>query len=176
MPEPIIRPATAADAQGLADIGARTFTETFGSLYRPPDLAAFLSQAHSVERARRDLADPGLAVWLVEAAGGVAGYCKAGPCGLPHPQARPADGELKSLYLLRAHQGRGLGRSLLGTALAWLEREGPRPLWVGVWSENHGAQRLYRRHGFETVGDYRFPVGEARDLELIMRRRQATAD
>jgi len=40
-----------------------------------------------------------------------------------------------------------------------------------VWSENHGAQRLYARHGFEHVGDYDFVVGNIRDHEFILRRR-----
>ena len=40
----------------------------------------------------------------------------------------------------------------LRTALGWLERDGPRTLWIGVWSENYGAQRFYARHGFEIVG------------------------
>ena len=52
----------------------------------------------------------------------------------------------------------------------WLLRDGPRTLWVGVWSENFGAQRFYARHGFERVGTYAFPVGRVRDLEFILRR------
>jgi hypothetical protein len=54
-------------------------------------------------------------------------------------------------------------------ALDWLDRLG-RPLWIGVWSENHGAQRLYGRHGFVKVGEYEFPVGKTRDQEFILRR------
>ena len=55
-------------------------------------------------------------------------------------------------------------------ALAWLERKGPRRVWLGVWSKNHGAQRLYERLGFEKVGEYEFLVGKTRDHEFIMRR------
>ena len=47
---------------------------------------------------------------------------------------------------------------------------GPRTLWIGVWSENYGAQRLYARHGFEIVGEYSFMVGDHADRELITRR------
>ena len=54
--------------------------------------------------------------------------------------------------------------------LAWLERDGQRQLWIGVWSENHGAQRLYARHGFAQVGTYEFVVGQTRDHEFILRR------
>jgi ribosomal protein S18 acetylase RimI-like enzyme len=51
----------------------------------------------------------------------------------------------------------------------WLVKPGRR-LWIGVWSENYGAQRLYGRHGFTKVGEYEFPVGEVRDREFILRR------
>lgn len=98
------------------------------------------------------------------------GHAAAGPCGLPHPEVRPGDGELKRLYLLREHQNGGHGRVLMGAVMAWLLRDGPRPLWLGVWSENLGAQRFYQRYGFQRVGEYLFPVGASRDLEFILRR------
>lgn len=95
----------------------------------------------------------------------------AGPAGLPHPDCSDQDGELKRLYVLADQQGSGLGTRLLETALEWLEREHPyRSLWLGVWSENYGAQRLYQRYGFARVGDYYFTVGSIQDYEFIFRR------
>ena len=170
MTAPTIRRATPEDADALSRIGAQTFTETFGHLYPVEDLAAFLVYAYGLERTRADLADPAKASWLVERDGKVIGYASAGPAGLPHDDLRATDGELYRLYVLAAHQGGGTGRRLLDTVLAWLERDGPRTLWIGVWSLNHGAQRLYGRLGFEKVGDYIFPVGQTKDEEFILRR------
>lgn len=170
MTEPAIRRAVPADADALARIGAETFVETFGDMYPPEDLAAFLPYAYGLERTRADLADPAKASWLVEADGAVVGYATAGPCDLPHDDVTPACGELKRLYVLKAHHGGGTGSRLLAMVLAWLEQDGPRPLWIGVWSENFGAQRLYGRMGFEKVGEYDFLVGETRDREFILRR------
>ncbi len=58
--------------------------------------------------------------------------------------------------------------------MAWLQSEGPRDVWIGVWSENHGAQRFYAREGFEKVGEYGFPVGGTVDREFILRRSGAS--
>lgn len=171
MSQPTIRRAVADDAEALSRIAAETFTETFAHLYPPEDLADFLAGAYAVDKMRRDLADPAKALWIVQADGRAVGHALAGPCDLPHPDVTPACGELKRLYLLRAHQGGGLGSQLLAEALDWLQRDGPRPLWIGVWSENYGAQRLYGRMGFEKVGEYEFPVGRVRDREFILRRR-----
>lgn len=166
------RRATVDDAEALSAIGEATFVETFGHQYDPDDLAAFLPEAYGLERTRRDLENPAKAAWLIETADGeVVGYAQAGPCDLPHEDVTPACGELKRFYLLKAHQGGGVGGRLLAEVFAWLERDGPRVLWIGVWSENHGAQRLYGRHGFEKVGEYDFVVGRTRDREFILRRR-----
>jgi ribosomal protein S18 acetylase RimI-like enzyme len=169
-----IRRATPADAELLSGLAARTFTETFGHLYPAEDLQAFLADAYAVDKQRIILAHPDYAVWLLEADGVAVGHAAAGPCGLPHPQVAAGDGELKRLYVLASHQNGGWGARLCDTALAWLERDGPRTLWIGVWSQNHGAQRFYGRYGFEKVGDYEFPVGRVRDHEFILRRSAAS--
>jgi diamine N-acetyltransferase len=167
---PIIRRAGPADAEALSAIGQATFVETFAHLYPPEDLAAFLAEAHGLERARADLANPAKAAWLVEADGDVIGYALACPAKLPHHAVTEDDGELDRIYILKANQGGGLGSRLLAETLAWLEKDGPRTLWIGVWSENYGAQGLYERHGFKVVGTYKFVVGKTQDHEFIMRR------
>jgi RimJ/RimL family protein N-acetyltransferase len=91
------------------------------------------------------------------------------PCHLDHPDVTAGCGELWRYYIRREHQGQGLGAPLLAAALDWLEAPGRR-VWLGVWSENHGAQRLYARHGFAKVGEYEFVVGGTRDREFIYRR------
>lgn len=166
----MIRRAGPADAETLSALGAQTFVETFAHLYDPADLAAYLAEAYSLERTRADLADPAKASWLVEVGGRAVGYALAGPCGLPHGEVTPASGELKRIYFLKGHQGGGLGKRLFAEVIDWLQKDGPRDVWIGVWSENYGAQRFYERHGFEKVGEYGFPVGKTVDLEFILRR------
>ena len=165
-----IRVAAPADLAILVELGRVTFAETFGHLYDPEDLDDFLDHAHDPEIYAWALEDERHAVWLAEVEDRAVGYALAGPCTLPHPEATPAQGELKRLYVRQGAQSDGLGGAMLGVAMDWLWRDGPGPLWVGVYSENHGAQRLYLRHGFEKVGEYDFPVGRARDREFILRR------
>ena len=194
----MIRRATPADANALSALASRAFSETFGHLYREDDLSAFLREVYAPDVLRAELADPDRATWLLfpgsapsgpdgpcgpdgadcpddadcpEGAGqSPVGYASARPAALPHAAVRPGDGEVQRLYVLSGHQGNGRGSALLATALRWLEREGPRPVWLGVWSGNPGAQRLYERHGFSRVGEYAFMVGSHADHELIYRR------
>jgi ribosomal protein S18 acetylase RimI-like enzyme len=178
MSDPVIRRATPADIATLASLGARTFIDTFGHLYRAEDLRTFLDGSHSEAAYARVLADPAYALWIAEDEPApeqghpvrAIGYAQAGRCGLPHPDVRPEDGELKRLYVLADAQNSGIGAKLFAQALSWLERDGPRTIWLSVWSENHGAQRFYARHGFEFVGEYEFAVGAQRDREFLFRR------
>ena len=196
----MIRRATPADAEALSYLSRTCFTQTFGHLYAPSNLDAFLDEAYSPTVLRAELDDPERATWLLfdepvdEARATLSsddlpgtpeprdeaptssvsqapiGYVTACPAHLPHPDVAPGDGEVQRLYILQGHQGGGRGTALLRTALDWLERDGPRTIWIGVWSENYGAQRFYARHGFEIVGDYSFMVGDHADHELITRR------
>ncbi len=172
---PWVRRATAAAAAAPAGIGAETFTITFGHLYPPEDLAAFLDDSHSQAAYAKLLADPRYGLWLLEdgASGDSAravGFAVAGPCGLPHADVAPEDGELKRLYLLPEVQNGGWGAKLFAEAIEWLQREGRHRIWISVWSENFGAQRFYARHGFAKVAEYEFPVGRQRDIEFMYRR------
>jgi ribosomal protein S18 acetylase RimI-like enzyme len=168
---PIIRSARPEDAAALARLGAATFDETFGRLYKPEDLRAFLETGRSQEVYARLVSDPDVLVMLAEDAGGQPiGYVVAGGCKLPVADLESTAGEVRELYVLRGHQGHRLGTRLLEAALAWLEERGREPLYVGVWSDNDGAQRLYGRYGFAKIGEYDFPVGEHLDREFILKR------
>jgi ribosomal protein S18 acetylase RimI-like enzyme len=170
-PQVAIRRAAASDAKALAALGAATFTETFGHLYPPEDLAEFLRQSHSVARWNQLLADPDVAVWAaVAGAADPVGFIVAGSCKLPVENLEPRAGEIRQLYVHSRAQNLRIGTALLATALDWFAAVQRAPLYVGVWSENFGAQRLYQRHGFARIGEYFFPVGRTRDREFIMKR------
>jgi len=78
--------------------------------------------------------------------------------------------ELRRLYVGRDAQGLGLGTRLLALSLDWMETHTDGPLWIGVWSGNLKAQKLYAAHGFEQAGTYQYPVGAWLDDEFILRR------
>jgi ribosomal protein S18 acetylase RimI-like enzyme len=166
-----IRRVTSAEVALLAELASTTFVETFGHLYPRVDLEDFLATAMAPKAYASLIRDPGAATWFAVAADGYpVGFAVAGDCKLPVPGLEPGAGEIRNLYVRGTHQKHRLGTRLLETALEWLEARGPAPLYVGVWSENHGAQRLYGRYGFAKIGEYEFPVGRQRDREFILKR------
>jgi len=178
MVQPVIRPARPEDAAGLAVLGRQTFIDTFvtgfGIPYPAQDLASFLEASFSPEATAARLQEPGAAWWVAEGEGEGEGkllaFANAGPNTLPHPEGRPSHAELRRLYVSKAAQGLGLGTRLLDVALAWMEANSDGPLWIGVWSDNLKAQKLYAAYGFQKVGEYQYPVGQWLDDEFILRR------
>lgn len=174
MPRPLLRLAREDDAPALAALGRETFLHTFVEDFAIPypeaDLRTYLAQAFDAEATRHKVADPGQAWWVLEQAGAIVGFANAGPNTLPHPEALASHAELRRLYLARGVQGQGLGRRLLETALPWMEAHTDGPLWIGVWSGNLRAKRLYAHYGFTRAGGYRYPVGSWFDEEDILRR------
>ncbi|NNU15760.1 GNAT family N-acetyltransferase [Parvularcula sp. ZS-1/3] len=164
-----IRPAGPADAETLAKVGAETFRQTFAHLYDPKDLATFLAKSHS-PGAYRQLFEDGGAAWLAETeAGEAAGYAVAGPCTLPVDDMPDSAGELGRLYVDEPHQGHGLGIDMLEIALSWLEERYDQ-LYLSVFSENLGAQKLYARYGFRKIKEYDYMVGDHADHEFLYQR------
>ncbi len=174
MTDALIRPAADTDAAALGELGRQTFIDTFvtgfGIPYPAEDLAAFLDDSFSVETILRKLGEPGAAWWVAEKDGRLLAFANAGPNTLPHPDARASHAELRRLYVSKAAQGLGLGTKLLAVALDWMEGHTDGPLWIGVWSGNLKAQKLYAAYGFQKAGDYQYPVGAWLDDEFILRR------
>ena len=161
------RDATPADAAALATLGASSFTETFGHLYAPADLALFLEK-HSAASWSAELADPAFAVRVAEAEWAMIGYAKLGPPQLPFT---PEDGaiELRQFYVLKPWHGAGTAAELMAWVIATARERGAADLFLSVFIDNHRARRFYARYGFEEVGSYAFMVGTHADEDIVMR-------
>jgi ribosomal protein S18 acetylase RimI-like enzyme len=161
------RDAGAADAALIAGLFEAAFVETFGHLYRPEDLRAFLDKL-SPEGFRGELEDPAYRFRLALGGEAAAGFCKLGPLTLPVSPERPAQ-ELRQLYLLKRWQGSGIARVLMDWALEEARRQGTQELYLTVYKDNLRAKAFYRRYGFHYVKPYAFMVGEQADEDEIWR-------
>lgn len=176
MSDAIIRSASQDDAEALGALGRQTFIDTFVAdvgfaiPYPADDLTAFLDASFSADTIRSKLKEPGTAWWVAERDEDLLAFANTGPNTLPHPDAKPSHAELRRLYVSKAAQGLGLGTRLLHVSLDWMEANTDGPLWIGVWSGNLKAQKLYEAYGFEKAGEYQYPVGRWLDDEFILRR------
>jgi ribosomal protein S18 acetylase RimI-like enzyme len=163
-----LRPATAADVQVLTRLARNSFVDAFAHLYSEVDLAAFLREAKSEEATAALIADPDGAMQVAERDGEPLAFCKIGyKCGWPDQARGQRVMELKQLYAAASATGTGVGSALMDWAMAALAAAGADEVQLSVYSGNHGAQRFYRRYGFEKVADVTFKVGEQIDDEYL---------
>lgn len=165
----VFRDGAPEDAARLSELGARTFTETFGHLYTPENLAAFLVN-HSETRWRGELSNVAFAVRIGEIDGKAVAYAKIGPPTLPfEPEGESI--ELRQFYVLKDWQGTGAAPELMDWAISEALRRGGDELYLSVFVDNHRARRFYQRYGFEAVGRYDFMVGTHADEDIVMRKK-----
>jgi len=161
------RDAGREDAALMADLGRRTFTETFGHLYTPQNLAAFL-KSHNESDWRTELESPDFRIRIAEGEGGAVGYAKLGPPSLPF-QPQGIATELRQFYVLKPWQGQGVAQALMEWVLAEAKASGADELYLSVFVDNHRARRFYERYGFRFVAPYVFMVGSHEDEDHILR-------
>ena len=164
-----LRDAAIGDVAALSLLGRDSFIAAFGHLYRPEDLDAFLEQTHDPAVIAAQIGDPFYIHRLaVNDAGDLLGYCKltASSDYAGHSDARAPMG-LSQLYTDPGVTGHGLGAALMEWALETARARGADAVQLSVWSENHGAQRFYQRHGFAKIADIDFWVGSHRDDEFL---------
>lgn len=163
----VYRAATGSDAEALAQLGARTFTHTFGHLYQPGDLEIFL-QNHSPENWKKELNDPAFEVQVAEQEGQLVGYVKLGPPHLPF-EPRGEAAELRQLYVVEEVKGQGVADELIRWVIERARDLRADHLYLSVFTENHRARRFYEKYGFEPEGTYAFMVGNHADEDIVMR-------
>lgn len=158
------------DAGALAELGARTFRDTFAADNTPDDMALYLSESYSPELQAAELANPAIITLVAEVESRLAGFSQLrdGPAPTGVDAGRPI--ELWRFYVERAWQGRGLARTLMDATLAAAAGHGASVLWLCVWENNHRAQAFYRKIGFEDRGSKEFILGRDRQTDRVMAR------
>ena len=165
-----IRSANIADANLLAELGRRTFHETFSPDNTSEDMDAYLASSFNPAQQTAELTDPASRFLIAEVSGIAAGYAKlhAGepPAGIEGD--KPI--ELVRLYVSSEWFGRGVGEGLMRACLDEARRAGRKTIWLGVWERNARAQAFYRKWDFRAVGEHIFQLGSDPQRDILMER------
>ncbi|WP_240675150.1 GNAT family N-acetyltransferase [Cellulomonas endophytica] len=167
--EPIVRPATPADAAGIAAVHVRSWQEAYAGIV--PD--AFLQGLDPVDKARtwtvylQQAESDDVQHWVAVQDGQVVGFASVGPSR--DEDARRHEREIYSMYLDPGRWGRGVARDLMRSVVGAAGDRTPLGLWV--LADNERAQKFYRRHGFQPDGVERYEdIGGADLLQVRYRR------
>ena len=137
-----VRPATVADAMGIARVHITSWRETYAHLL-PADALAALDAERFATRWGTTIAGDDSGVWVAERDGAIVGWAST---SAEHTADPPRELQLGGLYVLAAEHGSGIGAALLDAAL------GGAPAYLWVASDNPRAHAFYRKHGFVADG------------------------
>lgn len=165
-----IRSAKADDAELLAELGSRTFSEAFAQDNTPENMGAYLATAFSPEQQAAELSDSHTTFLIAENNRVAVGYSmlRAGSELDSVTGNNPI--ELVRLYVSRECLGSGVGAALMRACIAEAKKRGYETLWLGVWEHNHRAQSFYRKWKFIEVGTHIFHLGDDPQTDLLMQR------
>lgn len=159
-----IRLATPADAGAIAQVHVLCWQETYAGLLPAAVIGRHTAESRAAQWRATLERDPRLSdVFVADGNDAVVGFVASGP---RRGDTLKQDAEIYALYLLRAHQRRGLGRVLCkAAALRLRERElGSAAAWV--LRENGPARRFYECIGGRLVGERTATEGGATLVEV----------
>lgn len=143
----LIKPATAAHAQAVADIYNHFVNDTIVTFEEEPVTAAVMAG-----RIERTGADASLPFVVAEQAGRVVGYALAGKwkgrCGYRYTVE-------SAVYVDVARTGQGFGSLLYEGLLAELRRLGVHVVIGGIALPNAASVALHEKFGFDKVAHFR---------------------
>lgn len=166
--------ANLSDLKPLAAFARRTYREAYEQDVGKARIDAHLEIQMTDEQFRQMMSrDVFLLAWTSDQ---LVGFAQLGKVpGSYGDYLREFDleaGELRRLYVLAEHQGKGIGKKLLYRALEdpLLEHCN---VYLTTWEANYGAQALYKSFGFVKVGQIpeENSEGEIEGYEHIMLKR-----
>jgi len=162
-----IRRAALSDAAALAELAARTFTETFASDNSPEDLAAHLRTSYGVPHQTAEIEDRDVTTLLAFQGEEAIGFAQVRRKAAPSCVISERAVELHRFYLIRSAQGKGFAAPLMHAAREAARELGGIHIWLGVWERNPRAIAFYLNSGFVQVGSHVFTVGSDRQTDLV---------
>jgi diamine N-acetyltransferase len=168
---PTIRRAIVSDAMLLAELGARTFSETFAVDNNPEDMTAYLATSFNPEKQATELADPLCTFLIAEIDGTAVGYAMLrGGGGAVSGVNGENSIELVRFYVSQEWHRCGIGNALMQACVNESQRQDYQTLWLGVWEHNGRAREFYRRWNFRDVGEHVFYLGSDAQNDILMER------
>lgn len=166
-----IRYGTITDAKMIAELGAKTFADTFAEDNPPENLTLYLERSFSVEIQTRELSDPTVVYLIVEIEENPVGYAKLNLNYDHNAQANPKTLEIERIYSIKELIGKGAGKELMNACIAEAKQRSCESIWLGVWEKNPRAIVFYKQWGFVEIGTHTFNLGDDPQRDFIMELR-----
>ncbi len=164
-----IRPANTNDASILAELGAKTFYDTFRPFHSEEDLQQYIKKAYSVELISENLSKENIQYFIAFNEDIPIGYLKLIKDVAHEKLPAQKNIELEKIYVLKDHLDKKVGKELMLKAISFSKQTNFETLFLGVWQENHRAVEFYKKFGFETFTTRTFQLGKTLCDDFLMK-------
>jgi len=156
-----IRRVLAEDVPVLAAIAKQTFYDTFTGTCTEEDMQQFLVDYFAEHVVAKEVSNKDDFYFFAEIDNTPVGYIRFMEDYSSFPEMKKWKAlELKRIYVLSSHHGKGVAPALMDFYLAYAKEHGYEAAWLGVWEHNMRAQSFYKKYGFEFSGHtHDFPIG-----------------
>jgi len=164
-----IRPANTNDANILAELGAKTFYDTFRPFHSEEDLQQYIKKAYSLELISENLLKETIQYFIAFDEAKPIGYLKLIK-NVTHEKLNSKKNiALEKIYVLKGYLDKKVGKELMMEAINFSKQNNFETLFLGVWQENHRAVKFYRKFGFENFTTRTFQLGETLCDDFLMK-------
>lgn len=154
----------------LYRLSIQTFKETFETQNTAEDMQAYIKKQLNLEQITTELQNKDSFFYFAHLDKEIVGYLK-----LNFNQAQKEsvlEGkafEIERFYILKLHQGKGLGSQLFIKAIEIGKDKGYEQLWLGVWEHNIRALEFYAEKGLTAFGAHVFQLGQDAQTDILMK-------
>jgi ribosomal protein S18 acetylase RimI-like enzyme len=167
----LIRIAVPADGETVADIGRRTFYETWKSVNTEEDLQLYMLKAFDAKKVREEIENSKVTTFFLAFVDDeLAGYAKLRNDRNYDQNNGLRALEMERIYVLKKFQDQKIGKALMDECLKIAYKGEYEVMWLGVNQENHKAIDFYKKYGFEVFGTKQFILGTAIDEDFVMKK------
>jgi len=163
-----IRYADNNDASVLAELGRKTFYDSFIDFNTQQDMDVYLSEHYSQEIQLSEIQDADTVILIAEQDGVPVGYAQLNGQSKGDGVVGTRPMELQRIYSIREYIGKGVGSALMKESIREAKERGFNCLWLGVWEKNERAIKFYEKWGFQKVGNHVFMLGQDIQNDLTM--------
>jgi diamine N-acetyltransferase len=170
LPSIIIRFATTADAELIADISQRTFYDSFAKFNTKENMDKFMNVQFPREKLIDEVADKESIFLLAYLDGELVGYVRLCESVNPPELADINAIEIVRIYTEQRTIGKGVGKALMLQCIEIAREKNKKLIWLGVWEHNDNALSFYKKFGFEQFGSHIFMLGDDAQTDLLLRK------
>jgi hypothetical protein len=135
-----IRFANTTDITILANIGSKTFYETFADTNTKEDMDKYLLETFTIDKIKGEVENKYTKFLLAVCKNEIVGYAKQ------------------------------VGAALMSFSIDFAEKNNFKIIWLGVWERNSKAINFYERWGFEKFGSHIFVLGDDEQTDWLMKK------